>query len=169
MRDVFNNSSEKRASCDAVIFDLDGTVVDSNDLHVQAWKEAFQHFGKRFPVSELRKQIGKGSDQYLPEFLSPDELQKIGKQIDEYRSALFREKFLPRVKPFPKVRELFERIRANGKRIALATSSQKDDVENYTRVARIDDLVDCEITADEADASKPAPDVFETSLKKLKI
>ena len=50
----------------AVIFDLDGTLVDSNDLHVQAWQEAFRHFGKEIPVTKLREQIGKGSDQYLP-------------------------------------------------------------------------------------------------------
>ena len=169
MRDSSEKRSQNRAICEAVIFDLDGTLVDSNDLHVEAWNEAFQHFGKHFPTSELRKQIGKGSDQYLPEFLSPDELKKIGKQIDEYRSKLFKEKFLPRVKPFPKVRELFERVRAGGKRIALATSSHKADVEKYTRLARIDDLVDCQITADDAGESKPAPDVFALSLDKLHI
>ena len=152
-----------------MIFDLDGTLVDSNDLHVQAWNEAFQHFGKHFSMEQLRAQIGKGSDQYLPEFLSPDELKTIGKQIDEYRSALFRKKFLPQVKPFPKVRALFERIRRDGKRIALASSSKKDDVKTYTDLARISDLVDCQSTADDAEESKPAPDVFEASLGKLDL
>ena len=169
MRDLSNKRSQNRAICEAVIFDLDGTLVDSNDLHVEAWNEAFQHFGKHFPISKLRKQIGKGSDNYLPEFLSPAELKKIGKQIDEYRSDLFRKKFLPQVKPFPKVRELFERIRADEKRIALASSSHKEDVEKCTKLARIDDLLDIQVTADDAGESKPAPDVFAASLGKLRI
>jgi HAD superfamily hydrolase (TIGR01509 family) len=144
-----------------------GTIVDSNDFHVEAWDRAFQRFGKHFPVAALREQIGKGSDQYLPVFLSVDELRKIGKQIDEYRSEIFRKEFLPRVKSFPKVRELFERIKADGKQIALATSSHKDDVKTYTGVARISDLVDCQTSADDTDNSKPAPDVFEAALHAL--
>jgi len=161
--------SENRATIQAVIFDLDGTLVDSNDFHVEAWDRAFKHFGKSFPLEKLREQIGKGSDKYLPEFLDSEELKRIGKQIDEYRSKLFRKEFLPRIKAFPKVRELLQRIRRDGKRIALATSGHKDDVRTYTDIANIKDLVDCETAADDADESKPAPDVFEASLEGLKL
>ena len=164
-----DQSSENRTKIQAVIFDLDGTIVDSNDFHVEAWDLAFRHFGKHFPEPELRKQIGKGSDQYLPEFLTPEELKKIGKQIDEYRSALFRKEFLPRVKPFPKVRELFERIKHGRRRIGLATSSHKDEVKTYTDIARIGDLIDCLTTSDDAKKSKPAPDVFEVALDQLEL
>ena len=163
------NRSENRASIQGVVFDLDGTIVDSNEFHVQAWNRAFEHFGKHFPMSKLREHIGKGSDKYLPEFLTPDELRTIGKELDRYRSKLFRKEFLPQVKPFPKVRELFERIKDDGLRIALATSSHKDDVETYTDVAKISDLVDCQTTADEAGESKPAPDVFEAALSELDL
>jgi HAD superfamily hydrolase (TIGR01509 family) len=159
--------SQKRAKVEAVIFDLDGTVVDSNDFHVQAWDLAFQEFGKNFPVAKLRAHIGKGSDHYLPEFLTADEIEKFGYQLDKFRSMLFRTAFLSRIKPFPKVRELFERIKADGKRIALATSSHKADVKNYTDKARITDLVDCQTTADDTDESKPAPDVFQAALDQL--
>ena len=167
MRPPTANRSQNRASVDAVVFDLDGTVVDSNDLHVEAWKEAFQHFGKHFPMSKLREHIGKGSDQYLPEFLTPEELDTLGRNIDKFRSKLFREKFLPQVKPFPTVRELFQRIKRDGRRIALATSSHKDDVQTYTDLAGITDLVDCQTTADDAEHSKPAPDVFQAALDDL--
>jgi len=169
MRTEPDQSSQNRAKIEAIVFDLDGTIVDSNDLHVEAWNEAFQHFGKHFPMADLRKQIGKGSDQYLPVFLSADELSTLGKQIDEYRSKLFKEKFLPRVRAFPKVRELFERIKSDGKRIALATSSQKDDVRTYTDLADIGDLIDCQTTADDADKSKPAPDVLKAALDALAL
>lgn len=115
----------------AVIFDLDGTLVDSNELHVASWDEAFRHFGKRFSLEQLRKQIGKGSDQYLPEFLDEEEIKEFGKQLDEYRSELFTKDYLPRMKPFPKVRELFERIKADKKRIALAASSKSSESKVY--------------------------------------
>lgn len=73
------------------------------------------------------------------------------------------------MKAFPKARELFERIKADDRRIALATSSKKDDVKTYTKVARIDDVIDCEITADDAEKSKPAPDVFQAALDALGV
>jgi HAD superfamily hydrolase (TIGR01509 family) len=169
MQDQHPNRSQNRASIEAVIFDLDGTLVDSNQFHVEAWDLAFRHFGLQFPMAKLRANIGKGSDQYLPEFLNPQELQTCGKKIDEYRSALFGKEFLGRIKPFPRVRELLERIKRDGHRIALATSGKKDDVKTYTDIAGITDLVDCQITADDADESKPAPDVFRAALDKLDV
>ena len=93
----------------AVIFDIDGTLVDSVDLHAQAWKEAFKHYGKDIPFEQVRHQIGKGGDQLMPVFFSSEELEEFGEEMEEYRSELFRRDFLPRVRPFPKVRELFER------------------------------------------------------------
>src|SRR5918912_649129 len=113
----------------AFIFDIDGTLVDSNEHHVDSWDRAFRHFGKRFSREQLRAQIGKGSDQYLPEFLTPAELKQFGKQLDEYRSELFRKEYLPRIRPFPKVRELFQRIREDHKRIVLATSGKESDTD----------------------------------------
>src|SRR4026207_1558450 len=106
----------------AFIFDIDGTLVDSNQFHVDAWDRTFRHFGKQFPRGALRAQIGKGSDQHLPEFLTPEEIKRFGKELDQYRSQLFRKEYLPRVRPFPKVRELFQRICDDDKRIVLASS-----------------------------------------------
>jgi HAD superfamily hydrolase (TIGR01549 family) len=151
----------------AVIFDLDGTLVDSNELHVASWDRSFRHFGKRFSLEALRRQIGKGSDQYLPEFLNEEEMKRFGEELDEYRSELFTKEYLARVKPFPKVRELFERIKGNGKRIALATSSKKSESKIYKKLLRIEDLVDAETNADDAEKSKPCPDIFVVALQKL--
>jgi len=151
----------------AVIFDVDGTLIDSNDAHVAAWDRAFRHFGKEFPMEKLRANIGKGADQYLPEFLNEEEMGEIGEKIDQYRSNLFKEEYRPHLRPFPKVRELFERIKRDGKRIALATSGKKSDLKVMKEIARIADLVDGEVTADDADESKPAPDIFEATLAKL--
>jgi HAD superfamily hydrolase (TIGR01509 family) len=154
---------------EAVIFDLDGTLVDSNELHVEAWDRAFQKFGKEFSRDRLRSQIGKGSDRYLPEFLTAEEMKDIGKQVDECHTDLFKNEMLPKVRPFPKVRELFLRIRADKKKIALATSGKGEEVAVYEKICDIKDLIEVKITADDADSSKPAPDVFEASLKKLEV
>ena len=153
----------------AYIFDVDGTLVDSNELHVDSWDRAFRKFGKQFPRDALRGQIGKGSDQYLPEFLTKKEIADFGKQLDEYRSELFRKEYLPKVRPFPKVRELFQRIRDDHKRIVLASSGKKADTEYYVKLLKIDDLIEDYTSADDADRSKPAPDIFSAALEKLKV
>ena len=149
------------------IFDIDGTLVDSNELHVDSWDDAFRHFGKQFSREQLRAQIGKGSDQYLPEFLSPDEIKRFGKELDEYRSEIFRKEYLPRVRPFPKVKELFERICKDEIRIILASSGKKSDTKYYVDLLKIGSLIDDCTSADDADRSKPAPDIFSASLEKL--
>jgi len=118
----------------ATIFDLDGTLVDSNDLHTAAWEETFRHFGKEIPYQELRQQIGKGGDQYLPVFLTEVELRTIGPEVDHYRAKLFRKKYLEQVRPFPKVRELFEQLRKDGKRIALAIGDTPYDVQSAKKL-----------------------------------
>jgi HAD superfamily hydrolase (TIGR01549 family) len=151
----------------AFIFDIDGTLVDSNELHVDSWDRAFRRFGKQFPREKLRAQIGKGSDQYLPEFLTPDEIDRFGKELDDYRSDVFGKEYLPKVRTFPKVRELFQRIRDDNKRIVLASSGEKADTKYYIDLLKIDNLIDGYVSGDDADSSKPAPDIFAASLKKL--
>ena len=151
----------------AAIFDLDGTLVDSNELHVRAWQETFRHFGKEIPIERLREQIGKGGDQYLPEFLTEMERREFGAQADEYRGRIFKKKYLPDVRPFPKVRELFERVRHQGKKIALASSGKETEVRHYEKIAGIEGLSDALVTADHVSHSKPKPDVFVAALRIL--
>jgi HAD superfamily hydrolase (TIGR01549 family) len=152
---------------EAVIFDVDGTIVDSVDLHAKAWQEAFRHFGYEVAFDAIRSQIGKGGDQLIPEFLDPDELDTESEQIEEFRGRLFREKFLPRVRAFPGVRSLFERIKASGQRLALASSAKKDELGIYKRIANIEDLVQVETSSGDAEKSKPHPDIFEAAIQRL--
>jgi HAD superfamily hydrolase (TIGR01549 family) len=151
----------------AVIFDIDGTLVDSVDHHAESWARAFKKFGKTVPFVDVRAQIGKGGDQLLPVFLWPTELEKFGKELEAYRSALFKKEYLPRVKAFPEVRQLFERLRLDGRHIALASSAKEDELETYKRIARISDLVEAETSSDDAEKSKPHPDIFEAALDAL--
>ncbi len=153
----------------AVIFDVDGTLIDSNDLHAESWQRAFHHFGFDIPYDELRQQVGKGGDNYVPYFLSPQDNERLGKQIDQFKGELFKREYASRIKPFPKVRELFERIRREGLRIALATSSKGDELAEYKKLLNIDDLLEHETSKDDAEHSKPNPDVFAAALEKLEI
>src|SRR5215211_6711744 len=151
----------------AVIFDVDGTLVDSVDMHARAWQEAFAHFGKHFDFERVRYQIGKGGDQLMPVFLSREELDEFGDELEKYRGELFKREHLSRVKSFPAVRELFERVKREGLQTALASSAKGDELKTYKRIADIEDLVEEETSADDAEKSKPHPDIFEAALERL--
>lgn len=152
---------------EAVIFDIDGTLLDSVDLHAKAWQEAFHHFKHDIPYEEIRSQIGKGGDQLLPVFLSSEEIEEKGKALQEFRSKLFKEKFLPKVKSFPGVRELFLKIKSEGQQVALASSAKGDELKVFEQIAKIDDLVEVETSSADAERSKPHPDIFEVALDRL--
>ncbi len=151
----------------AFIFDIDGTLIDSNDFHAEAWQKAFEKYGKKIAFEKIRPQIGKGADTLLPEFLTEREIEKFGDEIADLRGEIFKREYMSRVKPFPKVRELFRRIKADGKKVALASSSNEDEVEEYKKIANIEDLVEKSTSADDAKESKPEPDIFEAALKLL--
>lgn len=151
----------------AVVFDIDGTLLDSVDLHARAWVEAFAHFGIETEEAEVRRQIGKGGDQLLPVFVDAERLAREGEAIESYRSDLFKRDYLSQAKPFPAVRALLSHVRDAGQTVALASSGKADEVENYQKILGITDLVDVVTTSDDADRSKPHPDIFEAVLGKL--
>ncbi len=152
----------------AAIFDIDGTLIDSVDLHTRAWQHAFRDFGFDIPYNDIRTQIGKGGDRLIPSLLRKDDVDRIGEKLDSYRGDLFKREYLLQIKPFDCVRELFQRLRDDGKRIVLASSAKGDELESYKRIANIGDLIEHETSSDDADSSKPAPDIFEAALHKLK-
>jgi HAD superfamily hydrolase (TIGR01509 family) len=150
----------------AALFDVDGTLVDSNDLHAAAWDEAFRHFGIALPRDRIRFQIGKGGDNLMPALLPPDLVESRGDEIEQWRSELYKSDYLPRVVPFPGVRPLFERLFADGVRIILASSSNADEVGYYLGLIGCEDLVHATTSKDDVERSKPCPDIFEAALAK---
>jgi len=150
-----------------VIFDIDGTIIDSVPEHIRTWKAAFQKFGKDVSAAEIRPQIGKEADQLMTVFFSEEELKQFGQQLKTYRDNLFKEKYLPTLKAFPLVRDLFTQIKGDSTLISLASSSKKDELKIYKKIAQIEELVNSEVSADDVKRSKPHPDIFHAALERL--
>jgi HAD superfamily hydrolase (TIGR01549 family) len=153
----------------AAVFDIDGTLVDSVDLHASAWQEAFARFGHVVTFEQARSQIGKGGDQLLPVFLSSAQQQDYGDALEEWRGERFKTKYLPMVRPFSAVPDLLRRVRDGGLKVGVASSAKKEELEIYLDIAGISQLVDESTSSTDAEKSKPAPDIFEAALKKLWI
>lgn len=149
------------------IFDIDGTIVDSVDLHAKAWQVAFAEFGKEISLAAIRRQIGKGADQLMPVFLSQEELERFGADLAKFRGDIFKRDYLPHVKAFPRVRDLFLRIRRDGKLIALASSAKKDELEAYKSIAGVEDLIEGETSSGDVEQSKPHADIFAAALSRF--
>jgi HAD superfamily hydrolase (TIGR01509 family) len=153
----------------ALLCDIDGTLVQSNWLHAQAWQAAFAELGINLEVEELRRQIGKGGDQLIPVFVPWWKRRQVEEPLKEFRKFVFQTEYLPRVEPIPRVREFLLRLKDAGIRLALASSAGKQDLLSYKKIAGIEDLIDEESSADDAQRSKPHPDIFEATLERLRL
>jgi phosphoglycolate phosphatase-like HAD superfamily hydrolase len=149
-----------------VLFDVDGTLVDTNDLHAAAWREAFLNFGLDKPLEEIRWQVGKGGDNLIPS-LFPDLDEARREEIEAFRGDLFKRDYLPRATPFPGVRGLFERLAGQGTKIVLASSSHSEEVHYHLSLIACADLVSATTSKDEVENSKPCPDIFAAALGKV--
>jgi HAD superfamily hydrolase (TIGR01509 family) len=151
----------------AVLLDMDGTLIESNALHAESWQRAFAEFGIEVSFDTALRQIGKGGDHLLPVFVPKEKVETTGKAIEKFRKELFEREYLSRVKPFPKVRQLVERMKDAGLTIAMASSAGKEELQRYKKIANIDDLVEEETTSEDAENSKPSPDIFAAALKRV--
>jgi HAD superfamily hydrolase (TIGR01549 family) len=136
-------------------------------MHIEAWKRAFERFGKEISVEPIRRQIGKGADEMLPVFFSKEELDRFRDDLEEYRGQLYEREYLPKVKAFPRVRELFERIKQEGKKISLASTAKEKEISIYKEMAQIDDLIDSVVCSEEIENSKPHREILAVALHKL--
>jgi HAD superfamily hydrolase (TIGR01549 family) len=150
----------------AVLFDIDGTLVDSNEQHVQAWAAAFKRHGYEIPDQAVRKQIWKGADQLVPT-LVPGIESREAKAIAKVHDEVFKSQYLQGVRPFAAATEILARVRDMGLKVALASSAKREEVEHYTRLLGAERFVDAATSADDVEQSKPAGDIFASALAKL--
>jgi HAD superfamily hydrolase (TIGR01549 family) len=151
----------------AVIFDIDGTLIDSINEHAESWVRTFKEFGKNVSIEETKKLIGMGSDQFLNNYFTKKEVEEKKKNIDEFRSKLFAKEYMSKIKPFPKVRDLFLKLKDDGIKFVLASSATDEEVGKYEEIANIKDLIDKKTSTDDAEKSKPEPDIFLAAYDKI--
>lgn len=151
----------------AVIFDIDGTLVDSVKYHAEAWVKAFEKYGHPADFEAMCQQIGKSGEFILPEFLSDAEIEQDGESISDYRKQYYQEHLLPQVQPFPQVKALFERLRADQLQIVLASSARPETAQHYEELLGVKDLIEGVTSKGDAESGKPEPDIFAAALKKL--
>lgn len=154
----------------AVLFDIDGTLIDSNDAHARAWVAALAEAGHEVPFERVRPLIGMGGDRVLPELVPglSDETEP-GKSITKRRLEIFKERELPHIRPTRGARELLEAVRARGARIVMATSAKGAELKDLLAVGGFAPFIDDASTSDDAESSKPAPDIVTASLKKAGV
>jgi len=154
----------------AVLFDVDGTLIDSNDAHARAWVAALAEAGHPVPFERVRPLIGMGGDRVLPELVPGlrDDTEP-GKSITRRRLEIFKERELPNIVPFRGARALLEAVRDRKARVVVATSAKKAELHDLLARGDLNALVDVASTSDDADSSKPAPDVIEAALAKANV
>jgi phosphoglycolate phosphatase-like HAD superfamily hydrolase len=152
-----------------ILLDLDGTLIDSNEAHARAWLEALADAGVPADYAEVRERIGEGGDRLLPGVTGIDPESELGKRLLERRGELFRMDYLPRIRALPGARALIELFHARGYRTVVTTSGTRRDTELLLRQTQLDDLLTELATGDDADSTKPAPDVVSAALGVLGI
>jgi HAD superfamily hydrolase (TIGR01509 family) len=152
----------------AVLLDVDGTLVDSNDAHAQAWVDVGREFGYGIAFDKVRWLIGMGGDKVLPRLTGLEEESEEGARMLERRGEIFRGKYLPHLKAFAGARALLERMRADDLRLVVATSASEADLKALLKQGGIADLIEDAANSDDAEESKPAPDIVEAALERAK-
>jgi HAD superfamily hydrolase (TIGR01509 family) len=152
----------------AVIFDVDGTLIDSNDAHAQAWVQAMAESGRHVEFARVRPLIGMGGDKLLPEVTGISIDSPEGKSIARRRREIFARDFLPHLQPTRGAQRLLEWLRDDRKTLVVATSAEEDEVEGLLRVAGASKMFDSTASSDDAERSKPDPDIVAAALERSK-
>ncbi len=151
---------------EAVLFDVDGTLIDSDDAHARAWVAALAEGGHPIPFERIRPLIGQGGDRILPEVAGLSDETEPGKTIAKRRGEIFKQHELNAIQPTRGAKALLEAVRARGARVVIATSAKSSELDGLLARGELGPLVDVATTSDDAGSSKPAPDIVQSALKK---
>ncbi|NUZ07843.1 HAD family hydrolase [Schlegelella sp. ID0723] len=153
----------------ALLLDIDGTLLDSNDAHARSWAQTLEQHGCPVPYERVRSLIGKGSDHLLPDLLGIDADGTLGERLVADRRRRFVADWLPKLAPTRGARELLERLKAAGIERVIATSAGESELDGLLRQAGIADLVDIATSSGDAEHSKPDPDIVCAALAKADL
>jgi HAD superfamily hydrolase (TIGR01509 family) len=152
------------------IFDVDGTLLLSNDAHAHTWEQAFREFGYEVAFAHVCLLIGMGGDKLMAA-PTPDlsDQEGVGKQIAQRRKESFLSRYVSELQPAPGARELVRHVRDARLCVVIASSAKRDELEAPLKVARVDDLFKEATTSSDVQESKPAPDAVAVALKKIEL
>ena len=148
----------------AVILDVDGTLVDSNDAHAAAWIDAAREAGHDVPLEKARRLIGMGGDKLVPELLGIEQDSPEGKRIGERRKEIFKTRYLPNLGAFPDTDKLLQRMHETGIKLVVASSAEADELEVLLEIAGASGLVEERTSSSDAEHSKPDPDIVQVAV-----
>lgn len=151
----------------AVLFDIDGTLVDSNYLHVDAWSRAFEQVGHPVEAWRIHRSIGLDSDRLL-ETLLGDDRDELGDRAKKLHSDLYTE-MNNRLRPLPGAVDLLHALAQAGIRVVLATSAPKDELDTLTEVLDSDDALHATTSSDDVETAKPEPDIVNVALERAGV
>jgi HAD superfamily hydrolase (TIGR01509 family) len=149
-----------------VLLDVDGTLVDSNDAHAQAWFDVLQHNGYHADLARVRELIGKGGDKLIPEVTGLEASSHDAKRLASERGTHFQRVYLPHLRPFPKVEALLRRFSTGGLRLVVASSAKDDELRPLLELCGALPYVEHQTSSDDAKHSKPDPDIVRAALAK---
>ena len=165
------NAREQPAagSVEAVLLDIDGTLLDSNDAHAQAWSDTLTEAGIEIGSEVVRPLVGMGSDKLLPKLTGIEADSEQGKQLIERRKEIFAKEYLPSVRPFPQATDLLARMRDDGLRLVVATSASEDELAGLLRALGAEWLKEDATSSSDAERSKPDPDIVRVAVDKAGV
>lgn len=150
---------------DAVILDVDGTLIASNDAHASAYVDAARELGREMSFEKTRRAIGMGGDKLLPEVLGIEEDSAEGERITKRKKEIFSERYLPELQPTPGARALLHRLRDDAVKLVVASSASEDELGPLLERAGVQDLIQDTTSSDDAEESKPDPDIVHAALR----
>lgn len=159
-------SPMRRRKLEGVLLDVDGTLIDSNGAHARSWSDTFREFGYDIPAERVRPLIGKGGDKLLPELTGVEADSARGKALTERRAEIFKSCYVPSLRQTRGARALVDRLRKEGLRLVVATSANEDELRPMLEQVGLEALLERKTSSDDADNSKPDPDIIVAALKK---
>lgn len=145
-----------------VVLDVDGTLMDTNYLHTEAWARAFEEVGHRIPRARLHKQIGKGSSLLIREFVEDEETEE---RINELHSEIYAE-LQEYGHPLPGAKELISSLRERGYEVWFVTSAKDEELDHHIQELEAEGRISGVVNSSAVENPKPAPDIFELALQR---
>ncbi|MEP6769094.1 MAG: HAD family phosphatase [Acidobacteriota bacterium] len=151
----------------AVLLDLDGCLVDSNDAHASAWSDALAKFGRDVPANRIRPHIGKGGKELLRDFVTPAEHSLLAEAMGAVQTGIFLQRFSREVRPFPGAAAAVRAMRRAGIRVVLASSAQTEVIRRSLALLRLDGVLTGQTSSQDVEKTKPFDDIFSLAIDRF--